>query len=66
MSTTLQSPPAPKTSALRRWFPLFAVALAVLILTVLWRLPEGTPERLIRSMVDDRGVHPWPPDLNLK
>ena len=22
--------------------------------------------RLIRSMVDDRGVHPWPPDLNLK
>jgi outer membrane protein assembly factor BamB len=52
MSTTLQSPPAPKTSALRRWFPLFAVALAVLSLAVLWRLPEGTPERLIRSMVN--------------
>jgi outer membrane protein assembly factor BamB len=52
MSTTLQSPPAPKTSALRRWFPLFVVALAVVSLVILWRLPEGTPERLIRSMVN--------------
>jgi outer membrane protein assembly factor BamB len=52
MSTTLQSPPAPKVSALRRWFPLFALALGVLTLAVVWRLPEGTLERLIRSMVN--------------
>jgi outer membrane protein assembly factor BamB len=52
MSTTLQSPPAPKASALRRWFPLFALALAALILAVVWNLPEGTPERLIRSMIN--------------
>jgi outer membrane protein assembly factor BamB len=52
MSTTLQSPPAPKASALRRWFPLFALALCVLTLAIVWRLPEGTLERLIRSMVN--------------
>ena len=50
MSTTLQSPPARKTSALRRWFPLLALTLGLLVPAVIWRLPEGVMERLFRSL----------------
>ena len=52
MSTTLESPPATKASLLRRWFPVLAVGLAVLTLVIVWRLPEGSPERLVRSMIN--------------
>jgi outer membrane protein assembly factor BamB len=46
MATTLQSPPvSPKTSALRRWFPLLAIAMGAVLVTGvrLWPAEEMPP-----------------------
>jgi outer membrane protein assembly factor BamB len=48
MSTTLQSPPAPRTAAAawRRWFPVVTLALGGIALAAIWALPGvGTARR---------------------
>jgi outer membrane protein assembly factor BamB len=52
MSTSLQSPPAPRTTvaAWRRWFPVLTLALAGVALAAIWTLPGGETARRSQSI----------------